>query len=85
MLHDLASTINDGLAEGLECRQRAAWILQSPITARWLDNAQSSMLVINCGEDNHERNSAVSFSTSMLVRALNSAKNIIVLHWSTLR
>lgn len=45
MLHDLASTINDGLAEGLDCRQRAAWILQSPTTARWLDNAKSSMLL----------------------------------------
>jgi hypothetical protein len=78
MTHDLASTIDDGLAEGLSCGQRAAWILQSPATARWLDNAQSSMLVINGGEDSHEHNSAVSFSTSMLVRALDAAEDIIV-------
>lgn len=81
VLHDLASTIDDSLARGTECHQRAAWILQSPTTARWLDSPRSGILLINSREDSHERYSAVSFATSILVRALDAEKDTLILHW----
>lgn len=80
-LRDLMCAFSDGVSSETECQERAAWTLQSPITAAWLDSPRSKLLIVNSEEDDHDSQSAVSFFASMLVRALDAAKPAIVLHW----
>lgn len=77
---DLSESLAIGPTSYQDIQDRAGWILQSSEIANWLASEESSILVVNGNSAHHERDSAVSFFSAMLVHALLSS-NSVVLHW----